>query len=114
MEATTVVTPAMAEYTPAHRMIAAASRLRDAWARANLDVGEMHEAGLGLICATGTSDLASALNVLHDVESGHTGDNLDVLRQHIATESVDNTGQPHHRAADESVRWLSVNHSPLP
>ena len=93
MEATTVVIPAMAEYTPAHRMIAAASRLRDAWSLANLDVGEMRDAALGLICATGTSDLASALIVVHDVESGHTGDNLGGLRQRVATESAGDTAQ---------------------
>jgi hypothetical protein len=58
------------DFSPAKRMIAAATRLRDAWALANLDVGEMHEAALGLISATGTGDLASALDVLHDVESG--------------------------------------------
>jgi hypothetical protein len=62
--------PVQAEYTPAQRVIAAATRLRDVWALASLDVGEMHEAPLGLISATGTIDLASALDVLHDIESG--------------------------------------------
>jgi hypothetical protein len=65
-----VTNPVTVEYTPEHRMIAAATRLRDAWALANLDVGEMHEAALGLIWATGAMDLASALIVLHDIESG--------------------------------------------
>jgi hypothetical protein len=34
-----------------------------------LDVVEMHEAALGLMSVTGTKDLQSALDVLHDVES---------------------------------------------
>jgi hypothetical protein len=71
-EATTVAVPAEAEYTSAHQIIAAAIRLRDAWALADLDVGEMHEAAIGLIYATGTTNLASALDVLHDIESGHS------------------------------------------
>lgn len=45
------------ECTQLHRMIAAATRLRDAWALTNLDVGQMHEAALGLIFANGTKDL---------------------------------------------------------
>jgi hypothetical protein len=59
------------EYTPAQLVIAAATRLRDAWSLANIDVGEMHDAVLGLIFATGTQDLQSALDILHDAESGH-------------------------------------------
>jgi len=59
------------EYTRSHRVIAAATRLRDAWAMANVDVGEMHQATLGLISATGTTNLQSALDTLHDVESRH-------------------------------------------
>ena len=62
---------ASVEYTPARRMIAAATRLREAWGLSNTEIGEMHKAALGLIFATGTTDLASALGVLHDVESGH-------------------------------------------
>jgi hypothetical protein len=31
----------------------------------------MHEAVMSLILTTGTKDLASALGVLHDVESGY-------------------------------------------
>jgi len=31
----------------------------------------MHEAALGLMSITGTMDLESALDVLHDVEAGH-------------------------------------------
>jgi hypothetical protein len=69
-EVTTVTVPIRAEYTPAHRMIVAATRLRDAWAVAKLDVGEIHEAALGLISATGTKNLQSALDI-HDAESGH-------------------------------------------
>ncbi len=59
------------EYTPAQRIIAAATRLRESWARPDLDIAEMHDAATGLIKATGTRDLASALGVLHDVESGY-------------------------------------------
>lgn len=59
------------EYTPAQRIMAAGTRLRDAWSLANLDLGEMHDATLSLILATGTKDLAAALGVLHDVESGY-------------------------------------------
>jgi hypothetical protein len=59
------------EYTLSHRMIAASTRLREAWSAPTLDVVEMHEAMLGLIWVTGTTELASALDVLHDVESGH-------------------------------------------
>jgi hypothetical protein len=58
------------EYTPAQRIIAAATRLREAWAKADLDVVEMHEAALGLMWTTGTKDLAAALGILHDVEAG--------------------------------------------
>jgi hypothetical protein len=60
-----------AEYTPAQRIIAAATRLREAWRIPNLDIAEMHEAVMSLILTTGTKDLASALGVLHDVESGY-------------------------------------------
>lgn len=60
-------------YTQSHRMIAAATRLRDAWGLANMDVGEMFEAVLGLIHVTGTTDLQSALDVLNDTGSGHRG-----------------------------------------
>jgi len=54
-------------------MIAAATRLRDAWAVPDVDIAEMHAAVLGLISATGTKDLATALGTLHDVEAGHSG-----------------------------------------
>jgi len=37
----------------------------------DLDLVEMHDAAMGLIITTGTKDLASALGVLHDVESGY-------------------------------------------
>jgi|HubBroStandDraft_1064217.scaffolds.fasta_scaffold1866021_1 hypothetical protein len=63
--------PETLEYTLSHRMIAASTRLREAWSAPTLDVVEMHEAMLGLIWVTGTTELASALDVLHDVESGH-------------------------------------------
>jgi len=59
------------EYTPAQRIIAAATRLRESWAMPDLDLVEMHDAAMGLIITTGTKDLASALGVLHDVESGY-------------------------------------------
>jgi hypothetical protein len=59
------------EHDPAPEMIAAATRLRDAWSMADLDVGEMREAALGLIDATGTKDIRTALEVLHYVESDH-------------------------------------------
>lgn len=52
-------------------MIAAATRVRDAWALANMDVDEMFDAVLGLIDVTGTTDLQSALDVLNDAGSGH-------------------------------------------
>jgi hypothetical protein len=68
---TTVAFPLQADYTPSHRMIAAATRLRDAWKVPFLDIVEMHDAALGLIFAAGTKDLASALDVLHDVKSWH-------------------------------------------
>jgi len=58
-----------ADYTPAQRIIAAATRLRKAWSQADLDVTEMHEAALGLMWTTGTRDLAAALGVLPDVEA---------------------------------------------
>ena len=58
-------------YTPAQRIIAAATWLREAWAVPDLDIADMHEAALALILATGTKDLASALGILHDVESGY-------------------------------------------
>jgi hypothetical protein len=63
--------PAVPQYTASQRMIAAGTRLREAWRLSNVDVGEMHDAALGLIYVTGTRDLQSALDVLHDVESGH-------------------------------------------
>jgi len=59
------------EYTPAQRIIAAATRLRESWAVRDLDIVEMHDAAMGLIMTTGTKDLASALGVLHDLESGY-------------------------------------------
>jgi hypothetical protein len=51
-------------------MIAAATRLRDAWKMPEPDILEMHEAALELISATGTSNVHWALDVLHEVESG--------------------------------------------
>ena len=59
------------QYTASQRMIAAATRLKEAWQLSNVDIGEMHEAALGLIHVTGTPDLQSALHILHDVESDH-------------------------------------------
>ncbi|HEY7948459.1 MAG TPA: hypothetical protein VID75_12350 [Acidimicrobiales bacterium] len=64
---------------PSKRIIAAATRFKDAWDSAighdregislsDLDLVEMHEAALGLIAATGTTDLQSALDALHDFE----------------------------------------------
>jgi hypothetical protein len=61
--------PEVVGYTSSHRMIAAATGLRDAWKMPEPDIVEMHEAALGLISVTGTSDLYSALEVLHEVES---------------------------------------------
>ena len=60
-------------------MIAAATRFKEAWdagmrrgtdgvALTDLEIVEMHEAALALIWATGTTDLQSALAVLHDYE----------------------------------------------
>jgi len=64
---------------PTKRIIAAATRFKEAWDAAighdrkgislsDFDLVEMHEAALGLIAATGTSDLQSALDALHDFE----------------------------------------------
>ena len=44
----------MPNSTKSHQVIAAATRLRDAWASGDLDVVEIHEAALGLMTATGT------------------------------------------------------------
>jgi hypothetical protein len=65
------VTGVSSESTAAQRMVAAATRLRQAWRLPDLDVDEMHQAVMGLIVATEATDLQSALVVLHDVESGH-------------------------------------------
>jgi hypothetical protein len=51
-------------------MIAAATRLSDAWARPELDMVERHEVVVGLIRATQTRDFESALDVCHDVGAG--------------------------------------------
>ncbi|HVC70510.1 MAG TPA: hypothetical protein VNC61_09695 [Acidimicrobiales bacterium] len=62
------------------RIIAAATRFKEAWDAAarhtgqglslsDLDLVEMHEAALGLIAATGASDLQGALDVLRDFEA---------------------------------------------
>jgi hypothetical protein len=40
------------EYTPAQRIIAAATRLREAWRIPNLDIAEMHEAVMSLVYST--------------------------------------------------------------
>ena len=61
--------PETLEYSLSHQMIAAGIRLRDAWSMPVLDVAELHEATLGLMWATGTADLRTALAVLDDVES---------------------------------------------
>ena len=64
---------------PAKRIIAAATRFKEAWDTAllhgergvslsDVDIVEMHEAALGLISATGTTDLQSALDALHDFD----------------------------------------------
>ena len=64
---------------PSKRMIAAATRFKEAWetgmrrsgegvALSDLDIVEMHEAALALIWATGTTDLQGALDVLHEYE----------------------------------------------
>jgi hypothetical protein len=65
---------------PSKRIIAAATRFKDAWESAlghnksgfslsDLDIVEMHEAALGLIEATGTTDLQAALDAVHDYEA---------------------------------------------
>jgi hypothetical protein len=65
---------------PSKKIIAAATRFKEAWDAAirhdreglslsDLDIVEMHEAALGLMAATGTTDLQSALDTLHDVDS---------------------------------------------
>ena len=61
-------------YSRAHMIIAAATRLRDAWVQDILDVVEMHDAALGLISATETRDLQSALDMLHECGHGATSD----------------------------------------
>jgi hypothetical protein len=63
---------------PSKKMIAAATRFKEAWeagmrrgqgmALTDLDIIEMHEAALALIWATGAKDLQGALDVLHDYE----------------------------------------------
>jgi len=63
---------------PSKKMIAAATRFKEAWeagmrrgqgmALTDLDIIEMHEAALALIWATGTTDLQGALDVLHEYE----------------------------------------------
>ena len=57
-------------YTSTHRMLAAAIRLRDALHPATFDVNEIDEAALGLMAATGTTNLQAALIVLVDVQAG--------------------------------------------
>ena len=64
--------PETLEYTLSHRMIATATRLREAWSMPVLDLVEMHAAALELMSVTRTTDLASALVVLHEIESDHT------------------------------------------
>ena len=65
---------------PTKAMIAAALRFKEAWETgmrrggegvdlSDLDIIEMHEAALGLIWATGTDDLQSALTVLHEFDA---------------------------------------------
>jgi hypothetical protein len=65
---------------PSKRIIAAGIRFKEAWDAArdhtenglslnDIDLVEMHEAAVGLIQATGTKDLQSALDVLHDVDA---------------------------------------------
>jgi hypothetical protein len=61
---------------PAKRIIAAATRFKEAWnpslraddaewTLSDIDIVEMHDAALGLILATGTDNLQEALDVLH-------------------------------------------------
>jgi hypothetical protein len=61
---------------PAKRIIAAATRFKEAWnpplgqgdrerTLRDIDIVEMHNAALGLISATGTDSLQEALDVLH-------------------------------------------------
>lgn len=61
---------------PAKRIIAAATRFKEAWnpptapvdpewTLRDVDIVEMHNAALGLISATGTDSLQEALDVLH-------------------------------------------------
>jgi hypothetical protein len=65
---------------PTKRIIAAATRFKEAWDAAldhntagfslsDCDLVEMHEAALGLMAATGTRDLQSALDALHNFEA---------------------------------------------
>ena len=61
----------LVEYTLSHKMIAAATRLREAWSMPVFDVVELHVAAMGLMWVTGTADLETALAVLDDVDSGH-------------------------------------------
>jgi hypothetical protein len=65
---------------PAKRIIAAATRFKEAWnpslgpdkpqwALSDIDIVEMHNAALGLISATGTDSLQQALDVLHTYDA---------------------------------------------
>jgi len=49
-------------------VIAAATRFHDAWNARTTDITEMHEAVMGLIWITGTSDLEGALAVLAELD----------------------------------------------
>lgn len=64
---------------PAKRIIAAATRFREAWnpsarsgeeegALSDIDIVEMHNAALALIAATNTDNLQEALDALHAYE----------------------------------------------
>jgi hypothetical protein len=63
---------------PSKRIIAAATRFREAWDASlrsdrsvplsDIDIVEMHDAALGLIAATSTETLHQALAVLHAYE----------------------------------------------
>ncbi len=49
---------------PTKRLIAAATRFKEAWETPPVDIAEIHDAALGLILATGTTTLEDALDVV--------------------------------------------------
>jgi hypothetical protein len=48
-------------------VIAAGTRFKEAWEKPSVDIVEVHEAALGLIWVTETTDLQAALDVLADI-----------------------------------------------